>query len=131
MSDSSDNGGKSTVNQQILDAVSGVAQTLEFGAEPTADGTMLQMLAVAAGMAMQDAVAQQRQAYLLQNAATTALVNALLSASADRAEQINQTLSEIRETYDPDRLIKTLNQLSELVGKASRRPEVVEAGKGS
>jgi hypothetical protein len=126
MADSSPTDRPGTVNQQIVDALAAVSRTLQAGSDPGAQAIASQMLALAAGLAMQDAVAQQRQAYMLHNAATTALVNALLDSPSDRAEHIHQAMREIRESFDPDRLTRTLSQIDALMDRASRRSRSTE-----
>lgn len=64
---------ETTVNSQITDAVSQVNEVVGGSSEPQARAMADQVMAHAIGLAMQNAVAQQQQAYILRNAVTTAL----------------------------------------------------------
>lgn len=104
-----------SLNDQIRDAVASTAAALRDGDEPLARAVASQMLALAAGLAMHDAVAQQRHAHLLQNAAVSALVRGLLDADAERLPHLVAALREVRETFAPRHLVELLEQLRRLV----------------
>jgi hypothetical protein len=108
----------STVNSQITDAVAQVHATVLGSSEAQARAMADQVMAHAIGLAMQNAVAQQQQAYILRNAVTTAAAQAVLDASPE------DVLRFAREMLSNDDVAQTLERLSELMsGVYARKPK--------
>lgn len=68
-----------SVNRQITDAVTQINTTVLAAASAQAIGTIYQVLAQAAGLSMQNAVARQQQMNTINSAVTTQGVNLLYS----------------------------------------------------
>lgn len=100
---------ESHVNDQIIDAVDEANATVLGSAEDTASAMAQQVMAQAIGLAMQNAVHQQQQLYVLRNAATTAASRALLQADPAKALELTQSL------YNTDDITKTLAQFKALM----------------
>jgi hypothetical protein len=111
----------SAVNEQITDAASQVNETIQGASKSQARAMADQVMAQAIGLAMQNAVAQQQQSYILRNAVTTAAARALLEASPDEA------LKFAREVLANDDVAQTLERLQKLMdgvlGPRSRENE--------
>lgn len=97
------------VNSQIIDAVTQVNETVGGSSEALARAMADQVMAQAIGMAMQNAVAQQQQLYILRNAVTTAAARAILDSSPEEA------LRFASEALNSDDIAQTLERLSALV----------------
>lgn len=80
-----------------------------------------QVMAFAIGLAMQNAVAQQQQAYILRNAVTTAAARAILQASPEQA------LRFAREVLSSDDVASTLERLKKLMDDDATPGEVSNA----
>ena len=70
------------------------------------------VMAHAVSLAMQNAVAQQQQAYTLINATTTAATQAILDSKIEEAEA---AVRLARELLSPDRIVETLSGLKKLM----------------
>jgi hypothetical protein len=106
------------VNDQIADAVAQINRTIGEASESQARAMADQVMAHAVALAMQNAVAQQQQAYILRNAVTTAAARAILESSPEDA------LRFAREVLSGDDVAQTLERLGELVGGArARKPK--------
>jgi hypothetical protein len=97
------------VNDQIADAVAQVNETVGGASQSQARAMADQVMAHAVALAMQNAVAQQQQAYILRNAVTTAAVRAILQASPEDA------LRFAREVLAGDDVAQTLERLNGLM----------------
>lgn len=102
-----------TVNSQITDAVTQVTASVLGSSEAQARAMADQVMAHAVGLAMQNAVAQQQQAYILRNAVTTAAARAILESSPEEA------LRFAREVMASDDVAQTLERLGALLGQAN------------
>ncbi|QSX77902.1 RebB family R body protein [Agrilutibacter solisilvae] len=108
---------ESTVNSQITDAVTQVNETIAGASGSQARALADQVMAHAVGLAMQNAVAQQQQAYILRNAVTTAAARAILQSSPEEA------LRFAREVLSSDDVAQTLERLGEVMsGVQARQP---------
>ena len=107
------------VNNQITDAVSQTDETVRGSAKAHAQAMADQVMAQAIGLAMQNAVAQQQQSYILRNAVTTAAARAILESSPEEA------LRFAREVLANDDVAATLERLTKLMNDvyASRAKE--------
>lgn len=103
------------VNSQITDAVTQVNETVGGSSEALARAMADQVMAQAIGMAMQNAVAQQQQLYILRNAVTTAATRAILDSNPEEA------LRFASEALNSDDIAQTLERLSALVKDGSAR----------
>ncbi len=108
-----DEAAASSLNQQIADAVARTATLADSGALGRAGAEQLTVLMLT--LAMQNAVAQQQQLYMLQNAATTALVKALLEAGPDGASRWSDVLQLVREAFSAADISKQLGRLKEML----------------
>lgn len=106
---------ENVVNDQIVDAVAQVNNTIGGASESQARAMADQVMSHAIALAMQNAVAQQQQAYILRNAVTTAAVRAILESSPEDA------LRFAREVLASDDVAQTLERLGELMGGAHAR----------
>jgi L-serine deaminase len=100
---------ESPVNSQITDAVSQTNETIDGSSQAQARAMADQVMAHAIGLAMQNAVAQQQQAYILRNAVTTAAARAILEASPEEA------LRFAREVLSNDDVAQTIERLGKLM----------------
>jgi len=106
------------VNSQITDAVAQVNETVGGSSESLARAMADQVMAHAIGLAMQNAVAQQQQSYILRNAVTTAAARAILEANPEDA------LRFAREVLSGDDVVQTIDRLGELLsGVNARKPK--------
>lgn len=83
------------LNSQITDAVAQINTTLHGGSASLIAAAAYQSIAHALALGVQNAVAQQQQAYVLRNAMTSAAAAAILDGKRDEAESILQ-LAESR-----------------------------------
>ena len=104
------------VNSQISDAVSQVNETLAGVSNAMPRAMTDQLMAHAIGLAMQNAVAQQQQLYILRNAVTTAVARAILDSSPEEA------LRFASEALKGDDIAKTLENLDALLKNTTARP---------
>lgn len=80
-----------------------------------------QLTVMALTLAMLNAVAQQQQLYMLQNAATTAMVSALLEAGPDGASRYGDALRLVREAFSTAEVDQTLARLQALIDQVTSR----------
>jgi hypothetical protein len=109
----------SSLNQQIADALAQSAAVVGGGAIGRAGAEQLMVLTLT--LAMQNAVAQQQQLYMLQNAATTALVKALLESGPDGASRWGEALQLVREAFSAVDVSKTLVRLQQMLEQLTAR----------
>lgn len=102
------------VNDQITDAISQVNRTIEGQAQAQARAMTDQVMAHAIGLAMQNAVAQQQQNYILRNAVITAAASSILRASPEEAMKF------AREVLANDDVAQTLDHLGNLAERLRR-----------
>jgi hypothetical protein len=109
---------ETTVNSQITDAVSQINEAVGGSAESQARAMADQVMAHAIGLAMQNAVPQQQQAYILRNAVTTAAARAILESSPEEAMRF------AREVLSGDDVAQSLERLGDLMnGISARKPK--------
>lgn len=114
------------LNDQIADSVSALKNLLGEDAKGNISLIAYQIMVQAAGLAMLNAVNQQQQMYILQNAATTAAAKAVLNSKPEDADKVfNDAMksfaslnSNLIETFNGlkgfmDDLIHTYNDLKE------------------
>lgn len=133
------------VNDQITNAVTQVNRLLAEEGDENSQAMARQVMVQAVAMAMQNAVAQQQQAYILRNAATTAAVKAILDASPKEAlalvhqklpgEDVVATLGGLRQLMDeltePRRNAKTGTAGTTKTGTATKRNRVASGRKAN
>jgi hypothetical protein len=122
----------SSVNDQITDSITQIQKMLADDSGENIQAFSYQLMAHAIGLAMYNAVHQQQQRYILQNAITTAAAKAILEASPEKAlklaeeglggDSFTQTLSELKAMMD--NLNNTYKDM-----KAGLKESVVSAGK--
>jgi hypothetical protein len=110
---------ETSLNQQIVDAVAQSASLVGSGALGRAGAEQLTILMLT--LAMQNAVAQQQQLYMLQNAATTALVKGLLEGGPDGASRWGEALQLVREAFSAADIARTLARLKEMLDQLTAR----------
>ncbi len=111
-------GDSSDPNQQILDALKEIQEALQtlltMGASADQSQAAAQQLASQAiSVAMQNAVAQQQQTYILQNAVTAAAAKVILEGSPEDAIRL------AREVLSGNDLVPTLNGLKDLMDEVN------------
>ena len=121
-----------SVNDQITDSITQIQKMLADDSGENIQAFSYQLMAHAIGLAMYNAVHQQQQRYILQNAITTAAAKAILEASPEKAlklaeeglggDSFTQTLSELKAMMD--NLNNTYKDM-----KAGLKESVVSAGK--
>lgn len=99
-----------SVNDQITDSITQIQKMLADDNGENVQAFSYQLMAHAIGLAMYNAVHQQQQRYILQNAITTAASKAILEASPEKAlkmaeeglggDSFTQTLTELKEMMD-------------------------------
>ena len=94
---------ETTLNDQIADSISAMHDFFKNNAERDVGLIAYQIMAQSAGLAMLNAVNQQQQMYILQNAVTTAAAKAALESNPEEAVKIiNDAMkqSDILETFN-------------------------------
>jgi hypothetical protein len=99
-----------SVNDQITDSITQIQKMLTDDNGENIQAFSYQLMAHAIGLAMYNAVHQQQQRYILQNAITSAASKAILEASPEKAlkmaeeslgdNSFTQTLSELKAMMD-------------------------------
>lgn len=116
--------GASALNQQLLDSVLQAAAAA--GGDELGRAGAEQLTVLALGLAMQNAVAQQQQLYMLQNAASTALVKAMLDSGGQGASHWSEALALVREAFSTAPIEATLARLEQLLARATRPAAAAE-----
>lgn len=113
-----------TVNEQVTDAVtqSNVKTIAEAPAESQA--LLSKMMASAAGLAMQNAVAHQQQMNAISQAATTVAVNKLLNMDPSEALSLVKANSGNDVAQQMQQLLAALNSGQQGVKSAQTTPPV-------
>jgi|GEM_PF-2520131 len=94
---------KTTVNDQVLDSVKELKAIL--GSSDYGDAFSYQLMAHSVALAMQNTVHQQQQAYVLQNAATSAAVKAIMESDPKEAIEL------AKQGFSTTPLVDTLKEL--------------------
>lgn len=103
---------ESGVNDQIADSVVQIQAMVNGTSAEFSHGVSQQITAHAVGLAMQNAVAQQQEQYILRNAIVTAAANAILESNPIDAI----TLAE--KVMSGDDVISTITGLKDLLRDA-------------
>ena len=101
-----------TINDQITDSVAQIQAMVNGTNTEFSHGVSQQITAHAVGLAMQNAVAQQQEQYILRNAIVTAAANAILESNPIDAI----TLAE--KIMSGDDVITTITGLKDLLHDA-------------
>lgn len=120
---------QTSLNNQIIDSIEFLKKVISGTEEENVMAIAYQIMAHAAGMAMLNAVNQQQQMYILQNAVTTATAKSALEKSPEEAIKIinaslnNSTMIEtIKELkIFMDDLTKSYNDIKTKSGGAKTR----------
>ncbi len=96
---------KTSVNDQVLDAIKELNATLAGNVDANVDALSFQLMAHSVALAMQNTVHQQQQAYILQNAATTAAVKAIMESDPKEAIEL------AKQGFGTAPLVDTLKEL--------------------
>jgi len=100
---------ESAVNDQITDSVNQVSETVIGESKASSHAMAQQIMAHAIGLAMQNAVHQQQQLYVLRNAATSAAVKAILQSEPGDAVKF------AKEALSADDVVSTISRLKNLM----------------
>ena len=100
------------VNSQITDAVKQIQTMINSTSNEFSQAVTQQITAQAVGLAMQNAVAQQQELYILRNAIVTAAAKAIIDT--DPKEAI--TLAE--QVLSGDDVVATISGLKDLLDEA-------------
>jgi hypothetical protein len=96
---------KTFVNDQVIDAIKDLNASLALNADANVDALSYQLMAHSVALAMQNTVHQQQQAYILQNAATTAAVKAIMESDPKEAIEL------AKQGFGTEPLVDTLKEL--------------------
>lgn len=97
------------LNDQVTDSITAVQKILEEGGIDSIQSYSDQIVAHAVGLALLNAVNQQQQRYILQNAITTAAAKAILEADPKEA------LKFAREGFADNDIISNITSLKTLL----------------
>ena len=138
MSESGKSGTKSSaINDQITDSITAMQDLLKENSDGNVALLSYQIMAQATAMAMLNAVNQQQQMYILQNAVTTATAKAVLKSKPEEAIKIvNEAMnkSNVLETFNGlknfmDDLTSTYNDLKKKAPAGSESKQETESTK--
>jgi len=115
-----------TLNSQIADALEQINATLGGLDRGLITAAAYQTIAQAIALGLQNAVAQQQQAYILRNALTTAAATAILEGKKDEADAVlrlaeSRMISPSFSTEIAD-LLAALRTVAEELRKLHREP---------
>ncbi len=114
----------SPLNAQIADAVAQINETLSGAERGLISAAAYQTIAQAVVLGLQNAVAQQQQAYILRNALTAAAASAILDGKRDDAD----ALLKLADSRSPNLsaeitdLLAALKQISDELRKLHEAP---------
>ena len=103
---------ESAVNSQITDAVKQIQSMINDTSDEFSEAVSQQVTAHAVGLAMQNAVAQQQELYILRNAIVTAAANAIIESNPKEA------MSLAEKVLSGDDIVATISGLKELLDDA-------------
>jgi len=103
---------ESAVNSQISDAVKQIHSMINDTSDEFSEAVSQQVTAHAVGLAMQNAVAQQQELYILRNAIVTAAANAIIESNPKEA------MSLAEKVLSGDDIVATISGLKELLDDA-------------
>jgi len=97
------------LNDQITDSINAIRESIEKGGIDDIEAYSQQILAHSVGLALLNAVHQQQQRYILQNAITTAAAKAIIQADPKEALKFAQ------ETFDQDNIASNITALMSIL----------------
>ena len=97
------------LNKQILDSIGAMQNIISESKDENIMAIAYQVMAHTAGLAMINAVNQQHQMYILQNAVTTAAANAALESNPEEAVKI------INDSWKNNSMLETFNGLKNFI----------------
>lgn len=100
---------KTSINDQIADSVAELQKMLLDNKDGNMQALSYQIMAHSAGLAMLNAVFQQQQMYIIQNAVTTATAKAVLESKPEEAVKI------VKEFMNENDLLKTFSGLKDFM----------------
>lgn len=100
---------KNNLNDQISDSIAVMQKLMSETKEENVMAIAYQIMAHAAGLAMLNAVNQQQQMYILQNAATAATAKAALDKNPEEAIKI------INASLNNNTMLETFNGLKNFI----------------
>ena len=103
---------KSALNSQITDAVEQIQTMVNSTSNEFSQAVTQQITAQAVGLAMQNAVAQQQELYILRNAIITAAANAIIESNPKEA------ISLAEKVIDGNDIVSTISGLKDLLDEA-------------
>lgn len=104
----------STINEQITDSITNLHKLCSDNqGQLDLQPYLNQMLANAVGLAMLNAVNQQQQRYLIQNAVTASIAKSILKSEPDKAIEQSKLL------FATDDVSATLNNLKNLLDEVT------------
>ena len=126
--------GQTSLNDQIIDSIASMQSLLHGNSGDDVSLIAYQVMAQAAGLAMLNAVNQQQQMYILQNAVTTAAAKSALESNPDEALKIINDVLKNNSVVDIlnglknfiDELTKTYNELKKNIkaeDKTTQQPQ--------
>lgn len=120
--------GRSTQNDQVLDAIDQIQQSLTGLAQPVAAAAAFNMVTHALGLALHNAVARQQHSHMLRSALTTAAAAALLDGRTEQAQAVLQLAESplVNPTFEAE-----VGQLQQAVTNLRVELEKVLAAAGS
>ena len=106
---------KSVLNSQITDAVEQIQTMVNSTSNEFSQAVTQQITAQAVGLAMQNAVAQQQELYILRNAIVTAAANAIIESNPKEA------ISLAEKVIDGSDIVSTISGLKDLLDEAETK----------
>lgn len=98
-----------SLNNQILDSIDELQKIISGNKDENVIAIAYQVMAHSAGIAMINAVNQQQQMYILQNAVTTAAAKAALESNPEEAVKI------INDSINNNSMLQTLTGLKNFI----------------
>ena len=114
---------ESAVNSQITDAVKQIQSMINDTSNEFSEAVSQQVTAHAVGLAMQNAVAQQQELYILRNAIVTAAANAIIESNPKEA------ISLAEKVLSGDDIVATISGLKELLDNAETETQQSKTNK--
>ena len=114
---------ESAVNSQITDAVKQIQSMINDTSNEFSEAVSQQVTAHAVGLAMQNAVAQQQELYILRNAIVTAAANEIIESNPKEA------ISLAEKVLSGDDIVATISGLKELLDNAETETQQSKTNK--
>lgn len=106
---------ETALNSQISDAVEQIQKMVSGTSEQFSQAVAQQVTAHTIGLAMQNAVAQQQELYILRNAIVSAAANAIIESNPKEA------ISLAEKMLSGDDVVATISGLKELLDDAESK----------